>query len=63
MSGMADWLPPLQPFAAKGGDWNWYVEMIYEVFRKDFIVAPPQFRGLPLRIKRLPFKEGKEAGF
>jgi len=63
MSDAPDWLPPLQPFAAKGGDWKWYVEILYDVFRKDFLVTPPQFRGLPVRIKRLPFKEEKEAGF
>jgi len=58
-----DWLPPLLPLAACGGDWNQYLETIYAVFRDDFCGERPKFMGRPLGLKCLPMEHGKEATF
>ncbi len=63
MTAAHDWLPELVLFEAHGGDWPRYVEAIYAVFRRDFVVTRPQYRGRPLNLKRHPMSEGREATF
>lgn len=37
------WLPPAVPFSGFGTDWNRYVEHIFGIFEKDFILSKPKF--------------------
>jgi hypothetical protein len=57
------WLPELIEWAAYGGDWHRYIEVVYEAFKKDFIMSRPQFRGRRLGLKRHPLFQDKEATF
>jgi len=63
MSEPLDWLPNLVLFEAHEGDWAKYIEAIYTVFRKDFVLSRPKFQGRPLNLKRHPISEGREATF
>jgi hypothetical protein len=57
------WLPPLVLFSDYGGNWNAYLEAIYDWFKQDFIDTKPVFRGKRLGLKRYPLSQGKEATF
>lgn len=57
------WLPELLLFEDYNGDWNNYLEAIYEVFKRDFIDSKPDFFGREMRLKRHPVSNGKEATF
>jgi hypothetical protein len=57
------WLPALICLSDFGGNWDRYQQGLYEVFRRDFLEARLYFRGLPLRLKRHPLADGKEATF
>lgn len=59
----AAWLPQLLFFESCGGDWTRYVEVLYAQFKRDFIDSKPTFQGQPLRLKRYPLEQGKEATF
>lgn len=63
MSCNTDWLPPLIYFNEFGGDWESYLDAIYEHFRADFIYSKPTFNGRKLALKRHPVSQGKEATF
>jgi hypothetical protein len=62
MSGLS-WLPDLELFENYGGDWDRYLDALYEFFKTDFIDSQPVFRGLRLGLKRHPLSMGKEATF
>lgn len=57
------WLPGLVCLADFGGDWDTYINAVYEVFCRDFVRTRPQFRGVALGLKRLPLTDGREATF
>jgi hypothetical protein len=57
------WLPALVLFESHGGNWERYLDAIYEIFRQDFISTAPSFRGQRLRLKKHPMTNGKEATF
>ena len=57
------WLPELEVFADYGGDWDKYLEAIYQFFRSDFVDVKPCFRGKRLGLKRHPVIQNKEATF
>ncbi len=57
------WLPPLVLFEDSGGNWDRYLEVLYEHFRADFVLSQPRFQGVSLRLKRHPLEKGKEATF
>ncbi len=58
------WLPQLMSLHDYDGDWERYLEALYECFTKDFLdQALPNFQGLPMRLKRHPLEQGKEATF
>jgi len=63
MSDVPDWLPPLVLFSDHGGNWDAYVDAIYEWFKQDFIDSKPMFQGRRLGLKRHPMSHGKEATF
>lgn len=57
------WLPALVELAACGGDWNRYVEVIYDHFCNDFIRTTPSFEKKRWAMKRHPLFKDKEATF
>lgn len=63
MSHIPEWLPPLVLFNDYGGNWDAYLEAVYEWFRRDFIDNKPMFQGQRLGLKRHPLSKGKEATF
>ena len=63
MSTTPGWLPPLVLFNDYGGNWNAYLDAIYEWFKQDFIDSKPAFQGRRLGLKRYPLTHGKEATF
>jgi len=58
-----DWLPPLVLLEDSNGDWNRYVELLYQFFRQDFIDAKPKWPNKRVGLKRIPIDQGKEATF
>jgi len=58
-----DWLPPLVLFETYNGDWDRYLDVLYNFFKKDFIVSKPLYKGQKLALKRHPVLKGKEATF
>ncbi len=56
-------LPELITLSEYGGDFNAYLEAVYELFKKDFIEKRPVFRGIRLGLKKHPMESGKEATF
>lgn len=64
MSGnIPAWLPALILLESHGGNWDRYLDAIYEVFKQDFIQSSPSFRGKRLGLKKHPIEKGKEATF
>src|SRR5690242_13189534 len=60
---MPPWLPPLTCLHDFNGDWDRYEAALYEIFRRDFAGADLTYTGLPVRLKRYPLLDGKEATF
>lgn len=63
MTERNSWLPPLVLLEDFGGEWNRYVEKVYEYYKQDFVTHKPVFRGRRLGLKRHPVSQGKEATF
>jgi len=55
-----DELPELIEFE---GDWNKFIETVYQVFRNDFIENSLYFRNKKVNMKRHPLVDGKEYTF
>jgi len=45
------------------GNFNAYLEAVYEIFKKDFVYSKPVFRRKKLGLKKYPLVEGKEYTF
>lgn len=58
-----DWLPDLTTLNESDGKWADYVEVIYKLFKRDFVDTQPQFDGKWVRCRRDPIYDGKFAGF
>lgn len=56
-------LPDLITLEEYNGDIVKYIEIIYQVFKKDFVDNRPIFQGKRLRLKKHPFINGKEYTF
>ena len=63
MSVPPDWLPSLILLDDHGGNWERYIEAVYDVFERDFVLSKPLFQGQRLGLKRHPFDQGKEVTF
>lgn len=63
MTSPPDWLPPLMCLEDFGGNWERYIEAVYASFKHDFIESQARFKSRPVRLKRYPFRDGKEAAF
>ena len=56
-------LPELIELTQFGGDFDRYLEAVYEFFKRDFIDRKPVFRGTRLGLKKYPLYQEKEATF
>ncbi len=56
-------LPEIIRLEDYGGDIIRYMEVIYAVFRKDFVDKQPAFEGRQLKLKKYPLVDGKECTF
>ena len=63
MNDHPDWLPDLLLLKDHGGDWERYEDALYAVFRRDFLLSRPTFRGNALGLKRHPLFKNREATF
>lgn len=63
MNDAPAWLPPLVLFSDYSGNWDAYLDAIYEWFKQDFIDSKPVFQGRRLGLKRHPMTHGKEVTF
>lgn len=57
------WLPEIITLQDCGGNWSEYIEVVYDVFREDFVSDKPYFRGRRLKLKRYPMSQDKESTF
>jgi hypothetical protein len=63
MTTNVTWLPDLVLFDEYDGNWDRYLEVIYNFFTKDFVDDQPKFQGRKLALKKHPMYLGKEATF
>jgi len=63
MANKPGWLPALVLISDYGGDWDKYLDALYQVFRTDFIESKPIFRGTSVGITKHPYSQGKESTF
>jgi hypothetical protein len=56
-------LPALILLSFYEGDYTKYIAVVYEVFKRDFVLSKPNFRGQQLRLKFHPEYEGKAYTF
>lgn len=63
MPNKPEWLPELILLSSFDGDWDSYLDDIYQIFRRDFVISKPVFRGMRMALKRHPVSDGKEATF
>jgi len=60
---MCDWLPGLITLSGHSGDWNRYLEALYNCFADDFIRVRPFINGKPVVIDNRCLLNGKELTF
>ncbi len=63
MSTVPDWLPDTIRMEEFGGDWEGFLDAIYKVFQRDFIISKPIFRGRRLGHKGTPCQMVKKLHF
>ena len=63
MNYIPDWLPALVLLSEYGGNWERYLEAVYEYFKQDFVCSKPKFEGKQFSLKRHPLSNGKEWTF
>jgi hypothetical protein len=57
------WLPELEQYNGTGEDWKAYEDMLFAIFKADFIDTKPQFCGKPVNIRFMPVVDGKAEAF
>lgn len=63
MTNGTDWLPELVLLEDYGGNWEAYLNRIYQIFKNDFVDSKPIYPGKRMSLKRHPLTKGKEATF
>lgn len=63
MLNSARWLPELVLFESYGHDWNAYLEVLYSIYKVDFLDSHPVFKNLKVMVKKLPVVNGKVSNF
>ena len=61
MTDEPDWLPPLVLFESSGGDWEAYLDVVFDWFTQDFVDDKPLFQGRRLGLKRKPVTQANGA--
>jgi len=56
-------LPDIIELSEFGGDFESYYEAVYNIFKNDFVLNKPIYRGKRLRLKAHPYIDGKEYTF
>lgn len=56
-------LPEIIELSEYNGNIHNYMNAIYEVFRRDFVLSKPNFKGKRLGLKKFPLVAGKEYTF
>ena len=56
-------LPELIELSQFGGNFAQYLEAVYEIFKNEFVLRRPSFRGIRLGLKKHPMYNNKEATF
>jgi len=56
-------LPELIELEDYNGDWDSYIDAVYELFKRDYVDNSPHFRGTRLGIKRHPEIDNREYTF
>lgn len=59
----ACWLQGLELYEDFNGNWSKYQEVIYDIFKTDFIDSKPLFEGKEVNIRKHPIEYGKEEAF
>ena len=57
------WLPKLEFWNDYGNNWDEYQDMLYSIFKTDFIENHPVFEGKQVNIRKHPIEYGKEEAF
>jgi hypothetical protein len=60
---MGGWLPALVRLSHCGGDWERYLELIYQAFRTDFVETKPSMAGIRCGLRHPEMVEGRENTF
>ncbi len=55
--------PNLMPFSSFGGEWEKYLEALYDIFERDIVNHDLQFRGTLVSARRHPEYDGKRFAF
>ncbi|MDT8317881.1 MAG: hypothetical protein RQ824_07830 [bacterium] len=63
MTDSVNWLPDLVLLEDCQGNWEKYLNLLYDYFKKDFLESSPYFEGQRLGLKKHPKSDGKEATF
>lgn len=63
VSHSLDWLPDLLLLSESDGNWDRYLERLYQAFDADFVTSKPAYPGKRFALKRYPITLGKEATF
>lgn len=56
------WLPQLE-YCNDLGNWAPYQELLYSIFKKDFIDSNPKYENVRVSVKHYPIEYGKEEAF
>ena len=55
-------LPPLVKYENFTSDEE-FLDTLYEYFKQDFVLDKPKYKGVTLRLKRMPIRNNREATF
>ena len=55
-------LPPLVKYENFSSDEE-FLDVLYEYFKQDFLLDKPKYKGISLRLKRMPIRNNREATF
>jgi hypothetical protein len=63
MTDSCEWLPDLVLLEQYGGDWETYIEAVYQYLKQDFVDSRPMFEEKNVGLQREPLFQEKEYSF
>ncbi len=63
MPDLPEWLPELITLNSCNGDWERFIEVVYDKYHQDFMGQIIHFEGQRLNLRRHPLVRDKEASF